>query len=98
MDAVTEYLVSEKSLSPANAEKQKAKIAQHPDLNKEFEDWIARREYEAENSIEIEGYTAKDIFELAPYLDGIGVFNFMVSLRERPESAKKIIADGFKFK
>jgi hypothetical protein len=28
-------------------------------------------------------------------MDGVGVYNFLISLRERPENAKKIIAAGF---
>ena len=28
-------------------------------------------------------------------MDGVGIYNFMVSLRERPDKAKRIIAEGF---
>ncbi|MDR2546410.1 MAG: hypothetical protein LBC96_02730 [Lachnospiraceae bacterium] len=45
--------------------------------------------------VTIEGYTAAAISALAPFMDGVGVYNFMVTLRERPDNAKRIIAEGF---
>jgi len=32
---------------------------------------------------------------LAPFMDGVGIYNFLITLRERPENAKRIIAEGF---
>lgn len=45
--------------------------------------------------MEIGGYTAKTIHEIAPQLVGIGVYNFLVTLRDDPEGAKEIIDEGF---
>lgn len=51
--------------------------------------------YDIENLICIEGYTAKDIAELAPFMNYLGVYNFLVVLRMDSEKAKNIIAQGF---
>ncbi|MDR2344126.1 MAG: hypothetical protein LBD86_06320 [Spirochaetaceae bacterium] len=43
----------------------------------------------------VEGYTAEMIARLAPFMDGVGVYNFLVTLRERPDNGKRIIVAGF---
>ncbi|HBN83238.1 MAG TPA: hypothetical protein DDZ89_05285 [Clostridiales bacterium] len=60
--------------------------------------WLNTGKYQEENPIKVEGYSAHDIVELANFLDGAGVFNFLITLRERPEKAKGYIKDGFKIK
>ena len=45
--------------------------------------------------LEVNGYTAGDICGMAPLLDGIGVYNFLVDLRDNPEAAQKAIDSGF---
>ena len=65
------------------------------DIAKEFSEWLATGEYNTTNPIIIEGYSAKDIYNMAKFLNGVGVFNFMITLRERPEKAKEYIASGF---
>ena len=76
-----------------------AKITQplegHDDIRAELELWIEMQEYLQDNPLTVEGYTAEAIAKLAPFMDGVGVYNFMVSLRERPDNAKRIIAEGF---
>lgn len=67
----------------------------YPDIGLEFEQWIITGEYETKKPIKIEGYTAKDVSELAPFMKGLGVYNFMVSLREYPEYALLCIKQGF---
>jgi uncharacterized membrane protein len=74
------------------------KVSKYEDIRKEFEFWIKNKTYNTVNPLVIEGYTAKDIFNLAPFLDGLGVFNFMVTLREDPAKAKDYIDGGFKRK
>ena len=70
----------------------------NPDLAAEFAKWLSNGKYEQENPIKVEGYTAQDIVALADFLDGAGAFNFLITLRERPEKAKGYIKDGFKMK
>lgn len=45
--------------------------------------------------VSVEGYTAKKISELAPFMNAVGIYNFLVLLREQPEKAKVYITEGF---
>ena len=72
------------------------KIEKYEDICKEFCLWLEKRDYEFDNPLEVGGYTAKQIFELNPRLNGIGVYNFLITLREEPEVANKYIEEGFR--
>ena len=39
-----------------------------------------------------------DVSKMAPTLIGIGIYSFLKLLREQPEEAKKVIAEGFPIK
>jgi uncharacterized membrane protein len=95
MDEIMDYLQKEKNMSSVVAERTTKKVTKYDDIRTEFENWIVTKTYSDRSPLTIEGYTAKSIFELAPFLDGLGVFNFLVTLREQPDKAKKYIADGF---
>ena len=70
----------------------------NPDIAEEFIEWLNTGKYKEDNPIVVEGYTAEDIVKLASFLDGAGAYNFLITLRERPEKAKGYIKDGFKIK
>lgn len=70
------------------------KVSKYDDILREFGEWLETREYTSE--VVVGGYDARKIYELVPMLNGIGVFNFLVDLRENPDQAKQTIADGFK--
>ena len=95
MGKVIDYLVSTRKQKPEVAAKIASPLEKHDDIRAELEKWIERQEYPKNNPLSIEGYTAEDISALAPFMDGVGVYNFMVTLRERPENAQRIIAEGF---
>ncbi len=95
MDSIKQYLLNEKKLTPAVMERMLLKFEKHQDIADEFVLWIQTKEYIVDDPIKVEGYTADDIHRIAPFLDGVGVFNFMISLREQPEKAKQQIASGF---
>ena len=93
---IEKYLSDERGVSRARLQEMVEKIMRHQDIAAEFETWIQQRNYDFEHPIIVEGYTAKQIYELAPFLDGIGVYNFLITLREEPETAKKYIAEEFR--
>jgi hypothetical protein len=93
-----EYLLNEKQMSAVAAARTEKKISKYDDIRKEFELWIENKTYNADNPLVIGGYSAKDIYNLAPFMDGLGVFNFMVTLRDDPARAKEYIDGGFKRK
>jgi len=95
MEKVINYLVNERNQKREVAAKIASPFEKHGDIRAELEKWIERREYPQENPLTIEEYTAGMISKLAPFMDGVGVYNFMVTLRERPDNGKRIIAEGF---
>ena len=95
METIVNYLVNVRNQKPEVAAKIASPLARHDDIRAELEEWIARQEYPLDNPLTIEGYTAEVISKLAPFMDGVGIYNFMVTLRERPDNGKRIIAEGF---
>ena len=95
MEKIKNYLVNIRNQKPDVAEKITAPLKEHEDIRAELESWIDTQEYPQDNPLVIEGYTAEAISKIAAFMDGVGVYNFMVTLRERPDKAKEIIAKGF---
>lgn len=94
MEQIKEYLKKE-NMSPVILDRTLAKLERHADVVEELKYWIETGKYKTDNPLIIEGYSAKDIYNLAPFLDGLGVFNFMITLKEQPEKAKAQISAGF---
>ena len=90
-----DYLVNVRKQKSEVAAKITSSFEKHDDIRAELEKWIERREYPQDNPLTIEGYTADAVSKIAPFMDGVGVYNFMITLRERPDNAKRIIAEGF---
>lgn len=95
---IMKYLIDEKAMKPVVAERNLKKVTRYEDIAQEFEEWIKTRKYKGEGALRVEGYTAADICRMAPFMDGLGVFNFLVTLRDQPEKAKQYIAQGFPMK
>lgn len=94
-EKVERYLRDEKQVESAIVrEKLWQKVSKYEDILQEFLRWLEVREY-AEDGVEVEGYRAREIYEMAAKMDGIGVFNFLVTLRDEPEVARGIIEEGF---
>ena len=98
MERIINYLINSRNQKPEVVAKIVSPFEKHDDIRSELERWIEKQEYPQNNMLTIEGYTAEMISKLAPFMDGVGIYNFLVTLRERPENAKKIIAEGFKRK
>jgi hypothetical protein len=98
MNVITEYLLKEKHMIDIVAAMTEKKVSKYDDIRGEFESWIKNKSYNTDNPLAVCGYTAQDIYNLAPFMDGLGVFNFMVTLREDPAKAKEYIDNGFKRK
>jgi len=98
MEKIIDYLINERKQKPQVVEKVTASFVRHDDIRKELENWLEQRSYPQDNPISVEGYTAEAVSKLAPFMDGVGVYNFLITLRERPDNGKRIIAEGFKRK
>ncbi len=95
METIRNYLITEKKTDPAIVDRILRKLAKHEDILAACRTWVETKEHGTEDALTIEGYTAVDIASLAPFMDGVGVYTFLVSLRENPDKAKEIIAAGF---
>lgn len=89
------YLVNEKSCTEVVAERLAEKLTKYDDIKNGFLHWMKTGTYASEETLEVAGYTPAKIHEIAPVLDGAGVYNFMVTLRDDPEEAQRIIDGGF---
>ena len=97
-EKIIDYLVNVHKQKPEIAAKITLPFEKHGDIRAELEKWIESQKYPQDNPLTVEGYTAEQISLLAPFMDGVGVYNFLITLRERPENGKRIIADGFQRK
>ena len=93
---IERYLVGELNLSGGAMFDVFDKITKYEDIMADFCKWLDARNYDYENPLVVNNYTAKDIYELNHNLDGIGVYNFLITLREKPEQAQAYIDEGFK--
>ena len=86
-----------------NELKQPAKVAElimekfmcNDDIRVEFENRIEHRIYPQVEPISVERYMAEDISNLAPFMEGVGTYTFLITLREHLENGKRYIAMGF---
>ena len=93
---IERYLISDLKLTGGLMLDVFDKITKYEDIMTEFAIWLDQRNYNFEQPISVENYTAKDIYDINPELDGIGAYNMLISLRDNPENAKKLIASGLK--
>ena len=93
---IEHYLITEKKKTGAALLNAVEKVTKYEDIAAEFVLWLKQRNYDFEQPVSVEGYTAKDIYELSPDMDGIGVYNYLVFLRDEPRIAKEYLKEGLK--
>jgi hypothetical protein len=96
MNKIIEQYYKSANIMPLLLKKKMAAFEKHPDIASEFEYWINNKQYC--DGVSIEGYTAKNIAGMSPYMDGEGAFMLLIELRENPGKAKARITKGFKMK
>lgn len=95
MEKIIQYFIREKNVTAVVAKVLAKALTKYSDIEKEFIYWIDNRNFDAPDALEIGGYSAKKIHEIAPFLDAAGVYNFMVTLRDDPAKAQNYIKNGF---
>lgn len=95
MDLITRYFIEEKSVTEVVAKVLAAPLLKYDDIKEEFLYWLENRTFDCPSPINISGYTAATISEIAPHLDAAGVYSFMVTLRDNPSKAQNYIENGF---
>lgn len=97
MDKIMTYLTQFLKQTERTATRNHISLSKYEDIKSEFEKWIDSQEFPSDG-LKVNGYTALNIHQLAPFMTGVGVYNFLVTLREKPQYAEKVIADGFPMK
>lgn len=95
MDKIKKYLYEEKGVTEVVAEILYEDLSKYSDIKEEFLMWLDKRTFDLPNPIEINGYTAKKTYDINPSFDAIGVYSFMVTLRDNPQKAQAYIERGF---
>ena len=92
---IKRYFLEEQHLTERVSEVLAKPLVKYEDIANEFVYWIENRTFQISDAVEIEGYSAYKIHELAPWLDGAGVYGLLVTLRDAPEKGKDYIRRGF---
>ena len=94
MEKIVEYLVNTQGQNERLASRIAKKVLKYDDIKTECEQWIDTQVY-PDGGVTVEGYNAKKISEIAGFMNGVGVYNFLVTLRDNPEYGLQTIKDGF---
>lgn len=97
-EKIFEYFTEEKNVRYPAANYLTKKLEKYDDIKKGFLHWLECRDFSGLTQPEINGFTPEKISGIFPTLDAAGVFNFMVTLRDSPESAQKLLDEGLKAK
>lgn len=95
---INRYLLNELKLKPFVVEMISDRLQKYDDIRDEFLQWLDIRDFSGiEKPLTVHGYTAAQIHEIGPDLTGAGVYDFLVTLRDKPETAMRYLEEGFKF-
>ena len=95
MEFLKKHMLETLSMRPDSADGLLTMFARHPDIAAELKNYIQTGSFPTENAIRAENYTAQEIAAMAPHLKDVGIYVFLISLREDPVGAKEVIAEGF---
>lgn len=98
MERIVTYFMEQKQMTSVVAKVLAKKLVKYEDIKKEFYNWIITNSFECNDPVEVNGYTAQKVHDLAPQLDGSGVYSFLVTMRDKPEKAQEYINKGFPIK
>lgn len=91
--AIRDYMFYECQLSEKIIKKNMEKLNRHTDIKMEFYETIMYEQFPVNSPIEAEGYTAEQL-KKATSLSLLGVYNYLIYLREEPERALKDLKNG----
>ena len=95
MKEIKKYLIESLKVTDVVADLLLSKFANHHDICDELCECLKNKSYEVENPVVINGYTAHEISKLNTKFDVMGVYSFMITLREEPQKAEAYIKDSF---
>lgn len=90
---IVNYFVNDLECSEEVANEMYERLSSQDDIYKEFEYWFKNKTFLNDNPIEIDGYTAQNLFEQFDIME-IGAFNLMISLRLEHDDTLEYIKQG----
>jgi DNA-directed RNA polymerase subunit M/transcription elongation factor TFIIS len=99
-DKIITYLINVLKQTEKRANTSFEKLNQYEDIVNEFAGCINEEQFNyCDNGIMVEGYTAKSLKEkVGNKLNNLGVYNYLIYLRENPDEAKQNLAKGLPVK
>lgn len=99
-DKIITYLINIAKLTEKRALTSYEKLNQHEDILNEFANCINEEQFNyCDNGIIVEGYSAKSLKEkVGNKLSNLGVYNYLIYLREKPDEAKQNLDAGLPVK
>lgn len=99
-DKIITYLINIAKLTEKRALASYEKLNQHEDILNEFANCINEEQFNyCDNGIIVEGYSAKSLKEkVGNKLSDLGVYNYLIYLRENPDEAKQNLDVGLPVK
>lgn len=83
---VLKYLQEDEKMTDKVAAQILGKLERHPDILKEFGQWIDSKEFPRGAAISVEGYTAERL-ATSTFLRPVGAYTYLIYLREKPNEA-----------
>ena len=84
--AIRDYMFYECNMSEKRIEKDMIKLNRHEDIKMEFYETIMYESFPVNSPIKVEDYTAQQLNETT-HLTVMGVYNYLIYLREDPKTA-----------
>lgn len=99
-DKIITYLINIAKLTEKRALASYEKLNQHEDILNEFANCINEEQFNyCDNGIIVEGYSAKSLKEkVGNKLSDLGVYKYLIYLREKPDEAKQNLDAGLPVK
>ena len=95
IDTVIKYFREKLKVTDVVAKRCFKDLIKYDDILNEFTKCLIQKNYDLNDAIEINGYTAKKIHELNPTFSVSGVYTFLKLLRDDKEKAEDIIKKNF---
>lgn len=92
-ESVYQYLMENENVTEKVANMMCDKFEKHPDIMSELVSYIQNETFPQENPISVQGYTAEQI-ESTTYLKPVGAYNYLIYLRNKPETALENLKKG----
>lgn len=90
---IHDYMKYECGMSEKRIESNMKQLDLHSDIKHEFYEFIMTEEFPVNSAIEVNGYTARRL-KSETYLSVLGSYNFLIYLREEPETALADLKKG----